>query len=75
MHNGVRVVADFPCSDLCPPNTLGIVHYDVAPDEQCTRIGGLTRQEWVPAGIAISQQPFCVPKVLVDRNIQTQPFK
>ena len=75
LHNGAKVGADFPCSDDCPQNTLGIVHYDLPPGEPCKRVGGVVRLEWVPAAIAVSQEPYCVPKVLVDRRIQTEPFE
>src|SRR5262245_20884015 len=35
LHHGTRVVVDFPCSDICPDNTVAIIHYDVEPDQNC----------------------------------------
>ena len=75
LHHGAKVIADFLCSDLCPNNTVAIVHYDVPPGEACRRVGGVTRLEWVPVSITIAQRHYCVPKVLADRHIQTDPFK
>ena len=72
-HHGVRVVAEFPCSDVCPDYTVAIIHYDVDPGEACKRVGGVVRLETVPVAIAVTEEPFCVPKVLVERNIKTEP--
>jgi hypothetical protein len=74
VHNGTRVVAEFPFLDD-GQSQLAVVHYDVDPGEACTRMGGVVRLEWVPAALAATQRPFCVPKVLVDRNIQMGPLK
>jgi hypothetical protein len=75
LHHGTRVVADFPCGDICPTYTNAIVHYDVDPGDACTRAGGVVRVEQVPMGIAVVDEPFCVPRMLVERHIQTDPFK
>ena len=50
-------------------NTAEIIHYDVQPGEPCSRVGGLVRTELVPGPASAVETPFCVPKVLVDRNI------
>jgi hypothetical protein len=64
-HRNALVVADFPCSDLCPDYTKRIIHYDVPADPvACARVGGVIRQEAVPSGIAVTQKPFCLPKIL-----------
>lgn len=74
VHNGTIVVAEFLYFDD-NESTLGIIHYDVEPGEACKRAGGVVRLEWVPAATAPAAypQPYCVPKVLVDRNIQMAP--
>jgi len=72
LHNGARVVAEFPYLDD-GHTKLGMIHYDVKPGEACRRVGGVARLEWVPAPMAMTQRPFCVPKVLVERNIRTEP--
>jgi hypothetical protein len=69
-HHGVRVVAEHPCSDVCPDYATRIIHYEVAPGPQCRRIGGLVREAIVPRGIAASRQPFCVPRVLGSQRIR-----
>jgi hypothetical protein len=63
-HHGVPVVADFPCSDICPAYTIRIIHYDVAPGEACAKAGGVTQARLVPYSIAVIEKDFCVPKVL-----------
>ena len=64
VHRGVFVVADYPCSDLCPAHTVRILHYAVAPGAACAKAGGVTRQRMVPVSIAIAPRPFCVPAVI-----------
>ena len=68
VHNGTRVVSEFPYFDD-GMNTAEIIHYDVQPGEPCSRVGGLVRTELVPGPASAVETPFCVPKVLVDRNI------
>ena len=66
VHNGQLVVADFPCSDLCPKYTKRIIHYDVeATPKECDAVHGVIRKEDVPAGIAFRVLPFCEPRVLL----------
>ena len=64
IHNGVAVVADYPCSDLCPAYTSQIIHYDAEPGPACDRAGGVVRIRTVPIAIAVQRKPFCVPKVV-----------
>lgn len=66
-HHGVRVVADYPCSDICPDYTVRIIHYDAAPGAACDRIGGATVFRSVPVAIATVQERFCVPRVLAQK--------
>ncbi len=63
-HHGATVVADFPCSDVCPNYTTRIVHYELEPGQSCTGIGGVERWAMVPAGVAAHRDKFCVPEVL-----------
>lgn len=65
-QHGVPVVADFPCSDMCPQETRRIIHYAVDPGPRCAAIGGVTRQILVPMGIAVARRPYCVPRVIAD---------
>jgi hypothetical protein len=68
IHNGTRVVSEFPLLDD-GTTSVGIIHYDVPPGEPCKRAGGMVRVELVPGAMSAVETPFCVPKVLVDRNI------
>ena len=72
-RNGVPVVVDYPCSDLCPAYTTRILHLDVEPGPACRRARGVVREVGVPAGDAIETRGFCVPPVLVDRNAGNGP--
>jgi hypothetical protein len=69
LHRGTLVVADFPCSDVCPVYTRRIIHYDVAPGD-CARVGGTVVAESYPLGIAVTRRDFCEPTVLVKRRAQ-----
>jgi hypothetical protein len=74
VHNGTKVVAEFPFLDD-GRSTFGIIHYDVRPGEACKRAGGVVRPELVPVAITAAAQPFCVPKVLVQRHIRITPLQ
>jgi hypothetical protein len=69
MHNGVAVIADYPCSDVCPAYTTQIIHYDAEPGPACDKARGVVEMRTVPIAIAVQRKPFCVPKVLAE----TQP--
>jgi hypothetical protein len=58
------VVADYPCSDLCPAATVRIIHYAV-PADQCDRVGGALDNVHVPRGAGVRLTAFCRPPVLV----------
>ncbi len=66
IHDGITLVADYPCSDNCPIYTTRVIHYALPPDESCTRGGGVIRQRLVPVSIAMVNEPFCVPAVIAD---------
>jgi hypothetical protein len=63
-HHGVAVVADFPCSDVCPAYTVRIIHYAVAPGPACAAAGGVSEMREVPFSIATREEAFCLPAVL-----------
>jgi hypothetical protein len=65
INRGAQVVATFPCSDLCPNYTVRVIHYEI-PLSRCSEIGGVEKNIRVPQGIAMHDQPFCVPRVLVE---------
>jgi len=60
-HRGVPVVAEFPCSDVCPAYTVRIIHYAVPPGAPCDAAGGVTQTWQVPFGIGTREEAFCVP--------------
>jgi hypothetical protein len=64
LNHGVPVVADFPCSDVCPDYTTRIIHYDLDPGPKCVAASGAVVTRMVPVSIAVMQKQFCVPKVL-----------
>lgn len=73
IRNGTKVVAEFPYVDD-GRSTLGFIRYEVGMGEACKQAGGIVRPELVPAAIAAVPKPFCVPKVLVQRDIRITPL-
>lgn len=66
VHHGAVVMADFPCSDVCPNYTVRIIHYLVDGQADCAAVGGVEETKLVPSGIESVPTRFCVPKVLAD---------
>lgn len=64
-HNGTPIKVSFPCSDLCPQNTVRIISYEVDLAE-CEAVGGEIRSILVPIAITVMPQDFCVPAILPD---------
>jgi len=64
-NHGVPVVAEFPCSDVCPQYTVRIIHYRLPQGAQCAAAGGVEQSVGVPVAIAVLPKTFCVPKTLV----------
>ena len=60
-YRGAAVVADFPCSDICPQYTTRIIHFDAEPGPACAKVGGVVVMRDVPVSIAVMKKPFCVP--------------
>ncbi|HKD21929.1 MAG TPA: hypothetical protein VKB71_07930 [Rhizomicrobium sp.] len=69
VHHGVQVVADFPCSDICPDYTTRVIHYTVEPGPDCDKIGGQSRVQVIPVSIAAMPKMFCAPAVLVQKKL------
>jgi len=61
-HKGLTVIAEHPCGDLCPRNTIRIVRYYVQNDS-CESIGGKLAMRMVPSFVPRPKM-FCVPSVL-----------
>lgn len=64
-YRGVPVVAEHPCSDVCPQYTVRIIHYQLPPDTSCASVGGVEKQVLVPIAIAVMPKTFCIPEPLV----------
>lgn len=63
--NGIPVVADFPCADVCPQYTVRIIHYRLPPDASCASVGGVEKDVLVPVAITVMSRKFCIPEPLV----------
>ena len=64
--NGVDVIVDFICSDLCPAYTVRVIRFDVEPGPHCTEIGGVERSVIVPVAITSRSVAYCFPRVLAE---------
>jgi hypothetical protein len=64
-YRNVPVVAEHPCSDVCPQYTVRIIHFRLPADASCASIGGVEKQVLVPIAIAVRSKTFCVPEPLV----------
>ena len=64
LNRGLRVLADYPCSDVCPDATVRIIHYDRPPGPGCEAAGGVTASRMVPISISVQRVDYCVPAVL-----------
>jgi hypothetical protein len=69
IHHGVPVIAEYPCSDVCPQYTVRIIHYELPPGADCARVGGVEQSVGVPVAIAVMPRSFCFPKVLVEAKL------
>lgn len=63
-HYQNTVLAEYICSDLCPAYTTRVIRYALPVDGTCESRGGTIDARWVPRGIAVAQENFCVPSVL-----------
>ncbi|WP_426690186.1 hypothetical protein [Rhodanobacter ginsengiterrae] len=64
-YHGVPVVADHPCSDVCPQYTVRIIHYQLPANTSCASVGGVEKQVLVPVAITVLPKTFCIPEPLV----------
>lgn len=64
-YRHVPVVAEFPCSDVCPNYTVRIIHYRLPADTSCASVGGVEKQVLVPVAITVMTKTFCIPEPLV----------
>jgi len=64
-YRNVPVVAEFPCSDVCPQYTVRIIHYRLPPEASCTSVGGVEKEVLVPIAITVRPKTFCIPEPLV----------
>ncbi|HEY8585751.1 MAG TPA: hypothetical protein VIL60_03370 [Rhodanobacter sp.] len=62
---GVPVVAEHPCSDVCPQYTVRIIHYRLPPGANCASAGGVEKEVLVPIAITVLPKTFCIPEPLV----------
>ncbi len=64
-YHGVPVMAEFPCSDVCPQYTVRIIHYRLPADASCASVGGVEKDVLVPIAITVMPKTFCIPEPLV----------
>jgi hypothetical protein len=64
-YHGVPVVAEHPCSDVCPQYTVRIIHFQLPADVSCASVGGVEKEVLVPIAITVRSKTFCVPDALV----------
>ncbi|MEO8859215.1 MAG: hypothetical protein ABI343_19680 [Burkholderiaceae bacterium] len=64
-YRGVPVVAEHPCSDVCPQYTVRIIHYQLPVGASCASVGGAEKQVLVPIAITVRPKTFCIPEPLV----------
>ena len=64
-YRNVPVVAEFPCSDVCPQYTVRIIHYQLPPEASCASVGGVEKEVLVPIAITVRPKTFCIPQPLV----------
>ena len=62
---GVPVIAEFPCSDVCPEYTRRIIHLDLPEGMPCDAAGGVAKDVLVPVAIAVMNKRFCIPEPLL----------
>jgi hypothetical protein len=66
IHNGVPVVAEFPCADLCPGHTVRVIRYDLKEGDTCAGARGVEKRQPVPVLIGVVNRTFCFPGVLAE---------
>ena len=75
-HNGQMIIVDVRCSDVCPTNTVRIIHYAGSADAVCAQTRADLVTVDVPRSITVGPEKFCVPRVLVSRRLYTdKPYQ
>ena len=75
--NKAPVMAEHPCSDLCPQATVRIIYLDV-PETECEASGGTLVEQAIPWGITQTLKQYCSPfaqqlNTVQVREKQTEP--
>jgi hypothetical protein len=68
LHHGAKVMADFPCGDICPDATSRIIRYALEPGMDCASVGGVEQPYLIPHGPGMFAEKFCVPAVLARKS-------
>ena len=64
--NGVEVIAEHVCSDVCPAATIRIIHFEVPSGANCTGVGGVDKSIEVPEGTGTATKTYCFPTILIE---------
>ena len=73
LHHDTPVVAVVRCSDVCPDYTRMVIRYAVDPGAKCAAIGGAIVNVAMPVAIAVQNETFCVPRILVEKTLYSAP--
>jgi hypothetical protein len=65
LYHGGTVVADYPCSDLCPERTIRVISIIPPEGKTCTDVDGVKTPVVVPLGIGLGEEKRCVPRPLI----------
>lgn len=66
VHNGINVIEEFTCSDVCPENTVHLVYYDIEDSAECASRGGIIKTILTPVAITVMPKAYCLPLVIAD---------
>ena len=72
-YNDTPVIAEVRCSDVCPDYTRMVLRYALDPGPKCTAVDGVTVNVAMPVAIAVQNETFCVPRVLVEKTLYSAP--
>jgi len=76
IHRGALVFVDVFCSDVCPANTVRVIHYQVGPGPLCTQLGGDSVSIVVPITVGARPLDYCIPHILYRRHLYTdRPYQ
>jgi len=73
IYHETKVVADVRCSDVCPNYTRMVIHYDLPPGPECKAADGTVVDVLMPISIAVHNEKFCVPRILVTGVLYSAP--